>query len=65
MKAARSIRTTVGELIVTITDAALEVSRDERKAYRLTGIVLNRMAQAAPAGTGRQGIKLPRKLRVH
>ena len=39
----KRLRTTVGDLVVAATDAALEVSRNQRKAYRLAGIVLNKM----------------------
>jgi hypothetical protein len=44
----RKVRTTIGDLIVAIMDAALEVSKSERKAYRLTGLVVNKMLQPAP-----------------
>ena len=44
----RRLHTTVGELIVAIMDAALGVSDSERDAYRLTGIVLNRMLDPVP-----------------
>jgi hypothetical protein len=44
----KRLRTTLGELVIAITDAALEVSRSERAAYRLTGLVLNRMLQPVP-----------------
>lgn len=37
------IQITVGDLVVTAMDAALEVSRNERRAYRLASIVLNKM----------------------
>ena len=39
----KRLQTTVGDLVVAAMDAALEVSRNERKAYRLAGIVLNKM----------------------
>jgi hypothetical protein len=39
----KRLQTTVGDLVVAATDAALEVSRNQRKAYRLAGIVLNKM----------------------
>jgi hypothetical protein len=31
------LRTIIGDLVVSIVDAALEVTRNERRAYRLTG----------------------------
>jgi hypothetical protein len=40
---ARRLKTTVGDLVVAAMEAALEVSRDERKAPRLAGIVLNKI----------------------
>jgi hypothetical protein len=39
----KRLQTTVGDLVVAATDAALEVSRNQRKAYRLAGIVLNKI----------------------
>jgi hypothetical protein len=44
----RRLRTTVGDLIVAITDVALQRCKNERTAYRITGIVFNRMLQPAP-----------------
>jgi hypothetical protein len=43
-KAAR-VRTTIGDLIVSIMDAALRVTGDERKACLLTGLVFDKMLQ--------------------
>jgi hypothetical protein len=34
---------TMGDLIVAITDAALEVGQDEDKAYRVAGLVFMRL----------------------
>jgi hypothetical protein len=42
------VRTTIGDLIVSIMDAALRVTGNERKAYRLTGLVLDKMLQPCP-----------------
>jgi hypothetical protein len=39
---------TIGELIATVTDAALEVTEDEDKAYQISGLLLMRLL-AAPA----------------
>jgi hypothetical protein len=39
----KKMQITVGDLVVTAMDAALEVSRNERKAYRLARIVLNKI----------------------
>lgn len=44
----RRFHTTVGELIVAITDAARRVTDSERNACRLTGLVLNRMLEPVP-----------------
>lgn len=39
----KRLQTTVGDLVVAAMDVALEVSKNQRKAYRLAGIVLNKM----------------------
>jgi hypothetical protein len=39
----KGIQVTVGDLVVTAIDTALEVAGNERKAYRLARIVLNKM----------------------
>ncbi len=39
----KRLQTTVGDLVVAAMDAALEVSKNQRKARRLAGIVLNKM----------------------
>ncbi len=39
----KRLQTTVGDLVVAAMDVALEVSRNQQKAYRLAGIVLNKM----------------------
>lgn len=41
------MHTTIGDLIVAVVDAALEVSRDERKAYQITSVLLNKMLRAS------------------
>lgn len=35
--------TTVGDLVVAVMDEALEVIKDERKAYQVAGVVLNKL----------------------
>jgi hypothetical protein len=45
---AARVRTTVGDLIVSIMDAARIVTRNERKVYGLTGLVLDKMLQPCP-----------------
>jgi hypothetical protein len=39
----KRLQTTVGELVVAAMDAALEVSKNQRRAYRLAEVVLNKM----------------------
>lgn len=39
----KRMQITVGDLVVTAMDAALELSRNERKAYRIARIVLNKL----------------------
>lgn len=43
--------TTVGDLVVAVTDAALEVVHDERKAYQVAGLVLNNMLLRLNSGS--------------
>ncbi len=38
---------TIGDLIVAITDAALEVTEDENMAYQIAGLVLMRLVAAS------------------
>ena len=47
----KTIRITLGELIRTVWDEARRVTHDELNAYRLTGLIVNRMLQplAVPA----------------
>ncbi len=35
--------TTVGDLVVAVTDAALEIVKNEKKAYQIAGFVVNEM----------------------
>jgi hypothetical protein len=42
---------TVGDLIVAITDAALEVIEDEDMAYQIAGLVLMRLVAASSPET--------------
>ena len=37
----RMLQTTLGDLVVTITDIALELSKDTKKAYLVAAIVLH------------------------
>jgi hypothetical protein len=57
------LHTTVGELIVSLMDAARRVTDSERNAHRLTGFVLNRMLQPATGVAHRRAPNIPRKAR--
>lgn len=47
---------TIGDLVVAVTDAAIEVARNERKAYRIANLALRKILSislsAACQGTG-------------
>ena len=58
---AARVRTTVGDLIVSIMDAARIVTRNERKVYGLTGLVLDQMLQPSPVLATRPGSNFRRK----
>jgi hypothetical protein len=60
----RRLHTTVGELVVAITDAARRVAENEGSAYQLTGFVLNRMLQPVPVAAPRRATNIPRKARI-
>jgi hypothetical protein len=49
----KRLRTTVGDLVVAMVDAALKAGGSEKDAYCLTGFFLNRMLQPAPAKAAR------------
>lgn len=38
---------TIGDLVVAVTDAAIEVSKNERKAYRIADLALRRILSIA------------------
>jgi len=54
------LRTTIGDLVVSIMDAG-EVTRNERKAYRLSGLVLNKILQPCPVLVNQPDIDFRRK----
>jgi hypothetical protein len=56
--------TTIGDLVVSIMDAALEVTRNERKAYRLSGLVLSKMLRPCPLLIKQPDINFRRKSRL-
>lgn len=41
--------TTLGELIASVMDAANRFTRDEKEAYRITGLIVNRILCPVPA----------------
>jgi hypothetical protein len=58
-------QTTLGELIAFIMDAASRFTRDEREAYRITGLIMNRMLCPVPAVARRRGAKPQRRPSAH
>ncbi len=61
----RKLQTTVGDLVVAAMDAALEVSRNQRKAYRLAGIVLNKILSDSRLSARRFKGDSPKKTLLH
>jgi hypothetical protein len=53
----KRLDTTVGELIAAIIDAAREITADERRAYHLTGFVLNQMLRPVPVTVSHRSIR--------
>ncbi|MGH7833585.1 MAG: hypothetical protein ACREQK_08070 [Candidatus Binatia bacterium] len=45
---------TVGDLVVAATDAALEVSKNKKRAYQLAGVVVNKILRASTHETVRR-----------
>jgi len=60
-----TIQTTLGELIRTVWDEARRVTHDERNAYRLTGLIVNRMLQPLPVPATRRAMTCQSKRRIH
>jgi hypothetical protein len=50
---AKKIHVTVGDLVVAATEAAFEVASSEKKAYRLAGLVVNKMLRPRFRKAGR------------
>ena len=61
----KRLQITVGELVVTAMDAALEVSGNQRKAYRLARIVLNKMLNDSRRQGHRFQLDLSNKTLLH
>lgn len=57
----KQLRTTVGDLIAAIMDAAVQRCQDERAAYRVTSVLVNRMLQPVPVVATRATVKPRRK----
>jgi hypothetical protein len=55
---------TLGDLIVGITDAARRFAIDEREAYRVTGLIVNRILCPVPAVVHPRPIRLRRRVVV-
>ena len=57
----KKLHTTLGDLIVAIMDAARGFAANEREAYRLTGLIVNRMVlRPVPVTITRRPTGLPR-----
>ncbi|HXV84366.1 MAG TPA: hypothetical protein VEG60_31345 [Candidatus Binatia bacterium] len=66
MKTKTKLRqTTLGDLIVNIMDAASRFARDEREAYRITGLIVNRILCPVPAVARPRAIRLRRRAVLH
>jgi hypothetical protein len=42
----KRIHTTIGDLVVAVTDVALDVEKDKKKAYRIASRVVNSMLKS-------------------
>jgi hypothetical protein len=49
------LQITVGDLVVAIMDAALEVAENESKAYQIAGLALNRVLRVSLSGADKNG----------
>jgi len=45
---------TIGDLVVAVTDAAIEVSKNEQKAYRIADLALRRILSVSSPGNFRR-----------
>ena len=56
MKRARDVRRhniTLGDFVVAVTDAAIEVSKNERKAYRIADLALRNVLKLSLSAASR------------
>lgn len=64
-----SIKTTLGDLVVAVSDAAFELYQDERGAYLLAGLALEAILKRAPLRTSKMAeVKLepsPEEMHFH
>jgi hypothetical protein len=58
-----TIKTTLGDLIVSIMESARRYTLDEREACRITGLIVNRILCPVPAVVRPRRIKLNKKAR--
>jgi hypothetical protein len=56
---------TLGDLVVAVTEEALEVANDEKKAYQLAEVVVNRILGAAAGESCRRRFSLSEERRLH
>jgi hypothetical protein len=56
---------TLGDLIVAVMDEALQVSKDERRAYQITAVVLNKVLRVSLPRTNRPSIVACEKAWLH
>ena len=49
------VQITVGDLILAIMDAALETTENEKKAYQIAGLALNRVLRLSLSGADNEG----------
>lgn len=50
----RTQNITVGDLVVAATDAALEISKDKKRAYKIAEVVVNKILKASAHDTVRR-----------
>jgi hypothetical protein len=60
-----SIQLTLGDLVVAVTDAAMELSRDEKAAYRIASMTLNKMRLRSLSEDETGKLDSPGKLPIH
>jgi hypothetical protein len=60
-----SVQLTLGDLVVAVTDAALEISRDEKDAYRIASMTLNKMRLRSLSDDDAANLDLPGRPRTH